>query len=127
MPKPPRPPPAEHTTTAKGRVGEDRAVLALEKAGYQIVGRNVRVGRNELDIVAHDGTYLVFVEVRKRERIEDAMFSIDGKKQAAVIRAATAYLARLAQTQQVPFCRFDVVVLDAFRVEILKNAFEARY
>ena len=46
-----------------GRLGEDLAADYLEKNGYRIVRRNVRLSKNELDIIAEDADYLVFVEV----------------------------------------------------------------
>jgi len=49
-----------------GRVGEDAAVEFLRKAGYTVIGRNFRAGKNELDIIAEDRKYLVFVEVKSR-------------------------------------------------------------
>jgi putative endonuclease len=110
------------TTTAKGRNGEDLAVLHLAREGYVVVGRNVRTAGGELDVVAMDGDVLCFVEVRRRGRIDDALLSIDKKKQARLTRAAGAYLARLPQ---VPRCRFDVVVVAGERVRLLRNAFEA--
>ena len=49
-----------------GRLGEDLAADYLEKNGYRIVRRNVRLSKNELDIIAEDNDYLVFVEVKTR-------------------------------------------------------------
>lgn len=50
-----------------GAAGESLAVRFLERKGWRIRGRNVRVGRGELDIVAaDDGGELVIVEVRTR-------------------------------------------------------------
>lgn len=51
---------------AWGRLGEDAACLYLEKKGYQILERNVRVPGAEVDILALDGSCLVIVEVRLR-------------------------------------------------------------
>lgn len=110
------------STTDKGRAGEDRAVQALEREGYVVLARNVRAGRGEIDVVATDGSVLCFVEVRRREKIEDAMASVNGKKQHQVVKAARAYLSKLAE---VPSCRFDVVVVAGDRVELFKAAFEA--
>lgn len=49
-----------------GDFGERVAAHRLESMGMRIVGRNVRVGRIEADIIAEDGAELVFVEVRTR-------------------------------------------------------------
>ena len=49
-----------------GDFGERVAAYRLESLGMRILGRNVRVGRIEADIIAEDGTEIVFVEVRTR-------------------------------------------------------------
>lgn len=46
------------------RLGEDLAVGFLEAAGAIILGRNIRVGRGEIDVVARVGTARVAVEVK---------------------------------------------------------------
>lgn len=50
-----------------GRRGEDCVATYLERQGYAIIARNWRTRRGELDIVARDGEWLVFVEVRARQ------------------------------------------------------------
>jgi putative endonuclease len=49
-----------------GRFGEDTAAAHLERAGLVLVERNWRCREGELDIVAVDGTVLVFCEVKTR-------------------------------------------------------------
>src|SRR4051794_41762291 len=49
-----------------GRAGEDLALAHLERLGYELVARNHRTRWGEIDLVAHDGTALVFVEVKTR-------------------------------------------------------------
>lgn len=110
------------STTARGRAGEDRAVLHLEREGYVVLARNVRTKGGELDVVAKDGEVLCFIEVRRRDKAEDALLSIDRKKQAQVARAAAAYLGTLSS---IPRCRFDVVVVAGERCDLVRNAFEA--
>ena len=83
-----------------GRLGEDLAAEQLERLGWQIVARNWRTRRGEIDIVAREGDWLVFVEVRTRRasrtggdpflgRPED---SVTPKKQLKLARMAEAYL-----------------------------------
>ncbi len=83
------------TTTAAqlaGDMAEDEVAGRLEQAGWTILGRNVRVGRSELDIVAVDpgpAPALVVVEVRWRNRRDFGLAeeSLDHRKRAALRRA----------------------------------------
>jgi putative endonuclease len=121
-----RPAPAAETTTAKGKRAEDAAAQHLEARGYRVVARNVHAGGGEIDLIAQDGDVLCFVEVRRRKKTDDALVSVSKKKQAFLVRAATAHLARTLPDGQWPRCRFDVVVVrgdDVVRVE--KDAFVA--
>lgn len=49
-----------------GQIGEDAAVIFLEQLGYNILERNWRFSRAEIDIIAKDHDILVFVEVKTR-------------------------------------------------------------
>ncbi|HEC66343.1 MAG TPA: YraN family protein [bacterium] len=50
-----------------GKKGEEIAAQYLEKKGYEIIGRNIRVGRGEIDIIAKNKRGIVFVEVKTRK------------------------------------------------------------
>ena len=51
-----------------GKFGEDTAVRLLKIKGYHILARNFKLKSGELDIVALDGTTIVFVEVKTRRQ-----------------------------------------------------------
>ncbi|WP_331709465.1 YraN family protein [Devriesea agamarum] len=86
-----RPVPTGHMTRGEvGRYGEEFAARYLEKIGWNVLDRNYRVARGELDIVALDGTTLVFVEVKTRRSVAA------GSPQAAVNVSKLARLRRLA-------------------------------
>ncbi|MBU4216716.1 YraN family protein [Candidatus Parcubacteria bacterium] len=53
-----------HYNKEIGNFGEEMAVKFLIKKGYEIIGRNIQMGQNELDIVAKFKGLLVFVEVK---------------------------------------------------------------
>jgi putative endonuclease len=65
-----------------GRIGESIAAEYLRLIGLQLVGRNLRVGQKEIDLIARDGECLVFVEVRLRrsQRYGGALASVTTAK-----------------------------------------------
>jgi putative endonuclease len=80
--------------SALGRRGEDLAVAHLTKAGYHILDRNVRTRYGEIDVVAQDGSCIVFVEVRTfRTELMAAVESVGQRKQRRVAALSQAYLA----------------------------------
>ena len=52
---------------AVGELGEKMAKEYLQEKGYQIMETNFRCREGEIDIIAQDKDYLVFVEVRTRK------------------------------------------------------------
>ena len=112
------------TSTAAQRIGDAGEALVagrLETAGWTILARNVRVGRDELDLVAIDPgppRTLVIVEVRRRGRRDFgyAEETVDHRKRAALRRAAATLLERggLPDGQRLPALalRIDLVALD---------------
>ncbi|MBR4172284.1 MAG: YraN family protein [Kiritimatiellae bacterium] len=99
-------------TTATGQWGETLAADFLKKKGFRILGRNVRPNRHndELDIVAKNKDYLVFVEVKTRsyewQGIAPAA-AVNQKKRHALNRAAAAYLKQLRYPKLI--YRFDII------------------
>ncbi|MGI9297702.1 MAG: YraN family protein [Gammaproteobacteria bacterium] len=107
---------------AAGKDAERTAAAFLQSRGLQVLARNYRSRRGEIDIVAEDGRTLVFVEVRRRKRLTDAAESIDGRKRARLTAAAAQYLA---DGDSRP-CRFDAILVDANNsVRWLRAAFDA--
>ena len=101
-----------HARLHLGKRGEDLACDELAGRGYAILERGYRTRSGELDIVAKDGEYFVFVEVKARQgdgfgAPEEAVNEL---KQRKLVWMATDYLARHG-LGDVP-CRFDVVGVD---------------
>lgn len=123
--------PGATTTKSIGDAGEARALALLERAGLRLVRRNYRVARGpgapagEVDLILRDrdGT-LVFVEVRSRRNVRHggAAASVTPAKRRRIVHAARCFLQSLAV---VPPCRFDVVAVDADRLEWIRAAFDA--
>ncbi len=117
------------TTTAIGRQGEDIAADWLTSHNYTIVTRNYRKRFGEVDIIARQDEWLVFIEVKTRSsaRFGSPLDSVTEKKQHQLSRIANDYLSRNDALDTL--CRFDVVsvVLEeghAPRVDVIVNAFE---
>ena len=110
-----------------GRRAEELTCAHLGRLGFEIIARNARVGRLELDVIARRGPLLVFCEVRSRssDRLMTPAQSIDPRKVARVRTAAAQWL-RAARPGAVQI-RFDVasVLFDEpdGRLNYLEGAF----
>ena len=95
-----------------GVFGESSAVDYLIQLGYEIVARNVICGSHEIDIIARDMRYIVFVEVKTRTVYHGSSIygtpasAVNKSKQTAIISAAKSYL-KTNYHRRLP--RFDVI------------------
>ncbi len=99
-----------------GLAGEESASAFLEKKGYTVISRRMRIGHSEIDIIAHDEEYLIFAEVKTRRTYPDALSpygtpssSVDRKKQGYLLRAAQAFLRENHEKYGDKFFRIDVI------------------
>ena len=94
-----------------GDFGERVAAHRLESMGMRVVGRNIRIGRIEADIIAEDGAELVFVEVRtRRGQAGLAAESLLPQKLRRMWRLAMDYCEREGIDPE--RARIDVVAVD---------------
>lgn len=96
----------------------------LKREGYEILERNFRCRQGEIDLIAREGVYLVFVEVKYRRNggrgaPEEA---VDGRKQQRICRTAAYYMVKHQIYDTCP-CRFDVVAVEGQRVRLYRDAF----
>ena len=109
--------------------GEALAVAHLKARGYEILARNYRAVRGEIDLVAQDGDCIVFVEVKTRRSLKFGLpqAAVTTHKQRQISKVALAYL----QTHNLfdAPCRFDVIAihlspqLEVLKLEQIENAF----
>lgn len=98
-------------TAKTGIWGEGKAADFLKGKGFNVLGRRVKMGRDEIDLVAlctiRGTEMLVFVEVKTRasDSFGGGRAAMDKRKRHALCRAAAHYLRKLPKT---PF-RFDLV------------------
>lgn len=104
---------------------EQKAAAFLEKQGLFIIERNFRCRFGEIDLIAGDGKYLVFVEVKYRHTRERgrASAAVDWRKQRAISRTAEFYLLKQRWGLDIP-CRFDVIAIDGEHIQWIQNAFD---
>ncbi len=114
-------------TTQRGRWGETLAVIYLEKKNTQVVARNWRWKRYEIDLVGRKNQTWVFVEVKVRRwgYLESAIAAVNDQKQRRIIRAAHTFL-RHHEIDAVHI-RFDILCIEyarnARRIEHIEDAF----
>ncbi len=103
---------AKHAALEKGRAAERAAVEYLLAGGFVVLWQNLRLGRDELDVVARLGPVLVVVEVRHRGEgaFTGGFASVDYAKQKKLLRATRALLRGPAKSVPgLERCRIDVI------------------
>jgi putative endonuclease len=119
---------------ALGRRAEDLVARRLTAAGWKILARNARTRTGELDLVALEGSVLVFVEVKAGREGSVAgpirpAHAVGPRKQIRIRRLAREWLASGASRGLgVSGYRFDVVGVSFDRhgranVDHIRNAF----
>ena len=111
----------------KRSLGSEKEKLAaefLQKQGYHIREMNFRCRQGEIDIVAWEDRYLVFVEVKYRldGRSGEPEEAVTPGKQQTIRRVAEYYLHRYRFPENTP-CRFDVVGIKGGEIRLIRNAF----
>lgn len=85
----------EHWSTHREGVrGEALAARFLEERGWEILGRNVRAGRREVDLIATRGQVVAFVEVKSRsgDGFGHPLEAITRRKRGEIAAVARAWL-----------------------------------
>jgi len=109
-----------------GKMGEDLAADYLKKAGYRIVKRNWKTGKNEIDIIAENKDYIVFVEVKTRSEDfqVDPRDAVNREKQRSMVFCADSYIKWNNVSKE---CRFDVITIivdkDSHKIDHIEDAF----
>ncbi len=75
-----------------GRRSEWLAEILLRAKGFRILARRYRVRGGEIDLIARRGDLVVFVEVKARPALREAMEAVTGSKRRYMGRAARHWL-----------------------------------
>ncbi len=120
-----------------GRLGERAATRYLRKNGYRIVARNSHFSHNEIDIIAKNKEFIVFVEVKARSTDQSLTYkfgspasAVTRSKQKRTVDAARAFLRTEKYSKLQP--RFDVIEVHLnkddktiLQINHIENAFGA--
>lgn len=124
-----------------GNIGEDYSARYLESKGYRILGRNVYVSKNEIDIIAEKDDVISFVEIKTRTFSARYSSPLGGtrpanavtlKKRLNLINAGLGYISKHNIEKK---CRFDVIEIyfsvlndgsyKFYKINHIKSAFDA--
>lgn len=116
------------TTRTKGIETEALACQYLQAKGLRLLTQNYQCKLGEIDLICHDGTSIVFVEVRFRSSVlyGHPAESVTRHKQRKLIKTARYFLYKHPQFANQP-CRFDVIAITLKssdpQIEWIQNAF----
>ena len=116
------------TKHSVGMQGQVAAKQFLTDKGFIIIRENYRLRSSEIDIIAKDGEYIIFVEVKFRKGLSHGLprESVGRAKQKKIIKAAMHYIQANEKTEQ--DYRFDVVEIlekdGSLYANHIENAFE---
>ena len=114
-----------------GKKGENIACRLLKSKYYDILARNFKTSRGEIDIIARDGSILCFVEVKTRrsqkKRKLDPLMWVSHKQTKRIKQAAKDYISKI-EAPKVRY-RFELIEITIAPYSIKnishwKNSFE---
>ena len=113
----------KHTNKQIGDYGEKLAVKFLKKQHYKILETNYKIRYGEVDIIAMDGNFIVFVEVKYRTNTVYGLPSeaVEEHKRNKIKMVASQYI--LMHPELDDLIRFDVVQIVNDKIELIKSAF----
>jgi putative endonuclease len=107
-----------------GLVAEGAVAARYVAAGRTIAAQRWRGRSGEIDLIARDGTGLIFIEVKKSRSFEQAATRVSRRQMERIYASASEFLAGEPAGQDTDV-RFDVALVDGSgRIEILENAFD---
>lgn len=103
---------------------EIKAEEYLLQNGYKILERNFRNRSGEIDIIAKDGEYFCFIEVKYRTTNDfgNPFEAVDYRKQNQIRKVANYYFMKNKLSEWTP-CRFDVIGFVGEEMMHIENAF----
>ena len=114
-------------TKSIGNDGENRAAAYLVSKGFEIIERNWRTNRGEIDIIAFKNDVLVFVEVKSLPNgtLDMIQRELNYQKRERILKTSKRFLLKHREYNN-SYVRFDVIVIDMPGLEPvyhIENAF----
>ena len=103
-------PSSQPTSFSIGLSAESKAAAYLVAKGHRILTRRFRCALGEIDIVAFRRNTVLFIEVKARDKLDDAAYAVTPRQQQRIIGAAEAWLANNPKYAQHD-CRFDAILV----------------
>lgn len=97
------------TSYQRGMKAEEMAAWFLRLRGYKILERRYKTPVGEIDLIARRGGCTIFVEVKARGTMDDALYAVQPKQAGRVMRAGEYYMAR--HNLNGGDVRFDVIAV----------------
>lgn len=106
------------TRAETGKLGEESVCAYLTERGYKIAARNYRIRGGEIDIIAENGDYIAFVEVkaRKPDSMVTGFEAVNKRKRGLIIKTAADYCCKHPNMLQP---RFDIAQVIIFGGKVL--------
>ena len=109
-----------------GQKGEDLAAEHMKNAGFRILCRNWKWGKNEIDIIAEKKEMIIFVEVKTRSddfQMHPAT-AVTNEKQRSIIYSADGYIRKFDINKE---SRFDIITViktgESYQIDHIEDAF----
>lgn len=114
-----------------GLEGEKRVANYLREQGFSVIKRNYICRYGEIDIIAENDEFLLFVEVktRKENSLVSGAEAVDGFKQNRIMLSAQDYLVKTGNEKQPRFDIAEVVIYTkndgkiGYKLHYIENAF----
>ena len=105
-----------------GLQGENKAITHLESLGFEILERNYRYKRAEIDVIAMKSSLLVFIEVKKRKnnKYGHPEEFVSDRQKKLIISAADDYIHAINWTKNI---RYDIIAITDNQLEHFEDAF----
>lgn len=103
---------------------EEIAIEYLESIGYKVIEKNFRCKIGEIDIIAKDGDYICFIEVKYRKNTNFGFpdEAISKNKRHTIFKVAKFFL-NFHRYPEHTSARFDTVLILGSEIKLIKNAF----